>query len=72
MATKKSKYLIALGTKIKQIRQDKNMTQFDLAVKMNRDQQSIQRIEKGRVNPSIYFLTELADAMDIDVRKIIP
>lgn len=50
----------------------KDMTQFDLAALMNRDQQTIQRLEKGRVNPSIYFLEEVADVLEIDVRKLIP
>jgi putative transcriptional regulator len=72
VATAKTKYLIALGAKIKRIREKQNLTQVDLAAKLNKDQQTIQRIEKGRTNITIYNLHELADALEIDVRKIIP
>lgn len=72
VSAKKDKYLFQLGEKIRDLRLQKNLSQFELAVKLNRDQQSIQRVEKGRVNPSIYFLVEIAEALKVEVEEILP
>lgn len=47
------------------------MTQFDLACSINKDRQSIQRIEAGKVNPTIYYLAELSEGLEIDLCKLI-
>jgi transcriptional regulator with XRE-family HTH domain len=64
-------FLIAFGLHVKKLRETKNPIQADLSNIMNRDQQSIQRIEKGRVSPSIYYLYELADALEIKIKDLI-
>lgn len=61
----KDKYLKQIGLKIKEIRLSKNLSQTDLAFLLDKDQQSIQRIEKGRVNISIYLLLQICDALEI-------
>ena len=62
--------LIKLGKKIKQIRLEKNLTQFELAVKINKDQQSIQRLEKGKINPSYIYLLEVCTGLEIPFIEI--
>jgi putative transcriptional regulator len=67
----KETLLKRLGEKIREIRNEKNMTQKDLAHAINKDQQSIQRLEAGNVNPSYYYLTEIATGLGIEVKELI-
>lgn len=68
---KKQKYLEKLGKHIQQIREKKKLTQLDVAAYINKDRQSIQRLEAGKINPSIYYLTELAEGLDVPLKKLI-
>lgn len=47
------------------------MTQVDVSSRMNRDQQSLQRVESGRVNPSLSYLIELAEALDMEISELV-
>jgi putative transcriptional regulator len=71
LATKKQKYLKRLGTHIKEIREKKKLTQLDVSSAISKDRQSIQRLESGNVNPTIYYLTELAEGLDIPLKKLV-
>jgi putative transcriptional regulator len=71
LATKKEKYLKRLGEHIKEIREKKKLTQFDLSSSINKDRQSIQRLEAGNVNPTIYYLIELAEGLEVPVKKLV-
>ncbi|CAM3506440.1 helix-turn-helix transcriptional regulator [Aequorivita lipolytica] len=62
--------LINLGKRVKEIRLSKNLTQFDLAVRVNKDQQSIHRLEAGKINPSYIYLLEVCQGLDIPVTEI--
>ena len=53
-----------LGEKIRLIRKDKGITQVQLAHSIGKDQQSIQRLEKGNINPSYIYLQEIAEGLD--------
>lgn len=61
-----------LGNKIKEIRLSKNLTQFELAARIDKDQQSIQRLEKGKVNPSFIYLMEICNGLEIPMTEIFP
>ncbi|MBB6273142.1 transcriptional regulator with XRE-family HTH domain [Pedobacter cryoconitis] len=60
-----------LGQKIREIRKEKGMSQKDLAHAVNKDQQSVQRLESGNVNPSYYYLTEIAVGLGVEVKDLI-
>ncbi len=53
-----------LGSKIAQLRKEKGYTQEDLAAKCNMNVRSIQRIEKGEVEPRPYTLKILSDILE--------
>lgn len=59
-----------LGKRVVQFREDKALTQSQLAALINRDFQSISRIENGRVNASGYILKEIADALEITMNDL--
>lgn len=46
------------------------MTQIDVSTAMNRDQQSLQRLESGRVNPSLLYLIDLANALQVRLEEL--
>ena len=59
-----------LGATIRDIRKRKGITQKQLAHSIGKDQQSIQRLEAGNVNPSYYYLLEIATGLEIQVSEL--
>jgi len=59
-----------LGLRIKELRKVKNITQGELAHAIDKDQQSIQRLEAGKVNPSFIYLKQIAKGLDISLSEI--
>ena len=66
----KSEALISLGSRIKAIRKEKGMSQLDLAVSVNKDYQSIQRLEGGAINPSYFYLLEICEGLRIKLSDL--
>jgi len=60
-----------LGKRIREIRIEKGITQVQLAHSIGKDQQSIQRLEAGNINPSYYYLCEIAEGLKISIEEII-
>ena len=71
MDKEKIKLLKKLGDNIRSIRIAKGLTQVELASIVNKDQQSIQRLEKGNINPSFYYLYEISQGLEIDLKDLI-
>jgi transcriptional regulator with XRE-family HTH domain len=63
--------LIKLGLKVREIRIEKSLSQTDLAFNIGKDQPSINRLEKGKINPSILYLLEIANGLEISVSKLL-
>ena len=63
--------LIRLGLKVRELRISKSLSQTDLAFKIGKDQPSINRLEKGKVNPSILYLFEIANGLEISLSKLL-
>lgn len=68
---KKEQLLKKIGNRIRDIRKEKGITQVELANSIGKDQQSVQRLEKGNINPSFYYLYEVANGLDIDVEELV-
>jgi transcriptional regulator with XRE-family HTH domain len=67
----KKRLLKKLGLKVREIRKAKGITQADLAYSIDKDQSSIQRLEKGRINPSFYYLHEVAQGLGVQVKDLV-
>jgi putative transcriptional regulator len=67
---KKEAALKKLGKQIKKIRNEKGISQVELANAIGKDQQSIQRLEAGNINPSYYYLCEIAEGLEISIQDI--
>lgn len=69
----KQEILVSVGNKIKEVRQDKGLSQLDLVGKMdgNIDVTNISRIEKGRTNPTVYTLFRIALALEVHPKEFL-
>lgn len=64
-------YLILVGANLRKIRDQKGMSQQILADTSNIAKSTIQRIEKGTLNPSILTLKNICNALNIEVSELI-
>lgn len=68
---KKEVWLKNLGAKIRDTRIAKGLTQAQLAHTINKDQQSVQRLETGNINPSFYYLVEIAKGLGVNIAELV-
>lgn len=62
----KKQFNIIFGLQVKFNRERKNMTQAELSALMNINSQNISSYERGERCPSIYWITKLCQALEID------
>ncbi|MEN9998488.1 MAG: hypothetical protein RI922_1478 [Bacteroidota bacterium] len=60
-------FITTLAQRIKKLRIEKGLTQFDVATKMGIEDSSYRKIESGRTNPTARTLYKLAEALDVSV-----
>jgi transcriptional regulator with XRE-family HTH domain len=60
----KSAFNKKLGSYIRKVRIEKGLTQQQLADKLGLDFQYISRIERGLISPTLYWISDLAKALD--------
>ena len=56
-----------LGKHVARLRKEKGYTQAELSALINKDFQSISRIESGKINPSAYLILQIANALEVEV-----
>ncbi len=61
----------ALGARIIELREQKGWSKSDLARACNKDRQAIEKLENGKVNPTLYTLLELANALGISLPELV-
>lgn len=66
MTTKnKAQLLIEIGNRIRLKREEKNLSQQDLAALCNFEKANMSRLEAGRTNPTISTLYKISQALEI-------
>ncbi len=60
-----------IGENIKAIRQSKNMTQEELAVKIYTTRQTVSNYEKGRSDPDLETIKRIAEALETDASVLL-
>ncbi len=60
-----------VGKRIIQLRTEKGWSQSDLARACEKDRQSIERIENGKVSPSLCSLYEISSALEVRLEELI-
>lgn len=59
-----------MKNKITKIRKDKGLTQIELAKKCNISQQSISKIEKGIITPSLTVAFQLSQVLNCSIDEL--
>lgn len=60
---------LLVGEQIKKYRKMRKLTQTELAHRVWKDRQYLYKIEKGKVNPSIFTIAMIALALDISLSE---
>lgn len=60
-----------IGSFLKELRKENNLTQEQLAEKYNVASRTVSRWENGNNMPDLLILVELADFYDVDIRELI-
>lgn len=67
----KEDLLINIGKNIKKIREEKNISQAELAARCNYEKSNMSRIESGKTNLTIGTLLNIAESLDTTIMHII-
>ena len=59
------------GTFVKLKRKELALSQSQLAAKLNNSAQNISRLERGEINPTLYWCTLLSKAFDVRLDELI-
>ena len=71
MAVTKAELQRKIGARIIELRTQKGWTQSDLARSCSKDRQAIEKIENGKVNPTVYSLAEIAKGLGVKVKDLL-
>ena len=67
----KKEVSVKIGLKIRNIRQEKGLTQIQLADKIGSDRQYLYKIEKAKVGISVTKLAIIAKALDVPLTSLV-
>ena len=59
-----------IGLRIIELRTIKGWTQSDLARACNKDRQALEKLENGKVNPTLYSLYEISNALGVSLAEL--
>lgn len=73
MAEKKEKShdLIVLGERLRKIREGKKLSLKQLGMLIDKEAQSISRVENAQINPTYLYLLKLAKGLDMEVTQLL-
>ncbi len=60
-----------IGQRIIDLRTKKGWTQSDLARACGKDRQAIEKLENGKVNPTLYTLYEIARVLEVSLTSLV-
>ena len=64
----KKEYQIKIGKRIRELRNEKGISQRQLAFSAQKDPQSLERVENGKSCPTVYYLYEICLSLDISLK----
>ena len=67
----KKQLQLAIGKRVKILREEKGIPQQDLAAKCNLEKSNLSRLEAGGTNPTIYTLNVIADNLEVSLCDIV-
>ncbi|WP_428231099.1 helix-turn-helix domain-containing protein [Flavobacterium sp.] len=67
----KKDFQIALGNRIRQLREDRNISQTELGILCNIERTNMNRIEAGNTNPSSYLLYVISEKLEVKTSELL-
>jgi putative transcriptional regulator len=67
----KKDFLSLLGKQVVRLREQKGWNQSELARNCDKERQSIERLENGKINPSAFYLKQVAEGLGISVSELL-
>ncbi|WP_417784706.1 helix-turn-helix domain-containing protein [Tenacibaculum sp.] len=67
----KEKLQLAIGKRIKEIRESKNIAQQDLAAACNFEKSNMARLEAGKTNPTLYTLQKISENLNVKLSFLV-
>ncbi len=67
----KEDFLQQLGKNVARLREAAGLSQTELALRCDKDRQSLNRLEKGRINPSVYYLSQIAEELKVSLKDLL-
>ena len=71
MFVTKNELKINIGKRIIELRTLKGWNQSDLARACNKDRQAMEKLENGKVNPTLFTLLEISKALEVPLKDLI-
>jgi len=62
---------IAIGQRIRQLREERNIPQQDLAAACDFEKSNMARLEAGKTNPTLYTLKKIADNLNLPLEALV-
>lgn len=66
----KDAFLKKLGARVEQLRKKAGLSQTEFALRCDKDRQNINRFEKGRINPTAFYLLEIAEGLNVSLKEL--
>lgn len=63
-------FQLKLGKQIAKLRIEKGISQVDFAYMLDKEKQNLNRIEKGKTNPTIWTLYQIASLLEVPIEKL--
>lgn len=63
-------FQLKLGKRIAKLRKQKKISQVDFAYMLDKEKQNLNRIEKGKTNPTIWTLQQIAKLLEVPIQKL--
>lgn len=67
----KKEFQIAIGKRIRQLREEKKVSQVELAAFCNFEKSNMSRLEAGNTNPTAYTLYVIAQKLEVEVFELL-
>lgn len=63
--------LVKLGSRFRILRETKGLSQQQLAHLIDKDAQSIYRLEKGLVNPTYKYMKQVCEGLGVELEEVL-
>jgi transcriptional regulator with XRE-family HTH domain len=64
-------FLKKLGINVARLREKAGLSQTELALRCDKDRQSLNRLERGRINPSVFYLKQIAEELKVPTKDLL-